>query len=66
MDHYNLKPSMVSRLLFVSAAVDTLESHNSGYLYGFKVWNSHFFKSLSNEVYLSCLDFEMRLSAVMT
>lgn len=50
----------------VSVVVVTLESLGSGYLYGFKVWNLYFFKSLSNEVYLSCLDFEMSLSAVMT
>ena len=64
--HRCLKPSTALRLLSVSVVVVTLESLGSGYLYGFKVWNLYFFKSLSNEVYLSCLDFEMSLSAAMT
>ena len=57
---------MALKLLSVNAVADTLENLGDGYLYGFKVLNLYFFKSLSNEVYLSCLDFEMSLSAVMT
>ena len=56
---------MVLRLLFVNVVADTLVSHINGYLYVVKVGYSYVFKNLRNEVYLSCFDFEIRLSAVM-
>ena len=52
-----LKHSMVSRSLFVNVVADILANHNREYLYGFKEFYLYFFKNLSDEVYLSCLDF---------
>ena len=54
----NLKPFMVSGLLFANAVAVILANPSNGYLFEFKKHNSYFSKNLSNEVYLSCLDFE--------
>ena len=48
---------MVSMSLFVNAVADILANLSREYLYGFKELYLYFFKNLSDEVYLSCLDF---------
>ena len=55
-----LKHSMVSMSLFVNVVADILANHNREYLYGFKEFYLYFFKKLSDEVYLSCLDFAQK------
>ncbi|EGX68000.1 hypothetical protein HMPREF9457_03474, partial [Dorea formicigenerans 4_6_53AFAA] len=57
--------SMVSMSLFVNVVADILANHSREYLYGFKELYLYFFKNLSDEVYLSCLDFDKKQPEVL-